>query len=94
MHRFAPLCILIENLWCSNFKKCFVILYGALKDTISKLKESYTVSVIKIPGVEADDIIAVLAERLQSRFDAIGIASNDGDLKQIANVHMISMSNP
>ena len=78
----------------SNFKKCFVILYGALKDTISKLKESYTVSVIKIPGVEADDIIAVLAERLQSRFDAIGIASNDGDLKQIANVHMISMSNP
>ena len=24
MHRFLPLCILIENLWCSNFKKCFV----------------------------------------------------------------------
>lgn len=76
----------------SNFKKCFIILHRALKDTISKLKESYTVTAIKIPGVEADDIIAVLAKRLQSHFDAIGIASNDGDLKQIPNVYMISMN--
>ncbi len=52
---------------------------------------AFNVSAIRIPGVEADDIIATLARRYASEVDRVVIISSDKDLMQLINDKVVML---
>ena len=55
---------------------------------IDEVTEAFNLPVLRIQGVEADDIIATLAKRFEGQVDRIVIVSSDKDLMQLASEHV------
>ncbi len=60
---------------------------------IRKIVEAFGIKVIEIPGYEADDILATVAEQLSSEGHEIFIVSGDKDILQVVN-QRIKMFDP
>ncbi len=60
---------------------------------IRRIVEAFGIKVIEIPGYEADDILATVAEQLRSRGHEIFIVSGDKDILQVVN-ERIKMFDP
>lgn len=68
----------------------FIEFIEQMTEFVADLERCFPYKVIRVNGAEADDIIAILALELKTKFKKVIIASNDKDFSQLVNgnVHL------
>jgi len=70
--------------WTSNIPKD--VLFSEFDDLYNGMKECFPWKSFKMPGIEADDIIAVLVQKHKGTKNQI-VVSGDGDFQQLIDEH-------